>query len=195
MNYLPTNTAQQKRSLQQSEGDLCNNAVITSPSSNALSATSSALGILFTVSSSNNERLDITSLGFYVDKNELGSSDVTYEVWTRQGHYADPDRTNAGNGGLPLNATFDYRGNFEDWNRIAAGIFNQFNLQQDNYFQVPFARFTNTIITGGEVRSFYITLKEVGALMHAPLENWEDFGDEQETVHCLDNGGDPEKWW
>jgi len=190
INYLPTNTAQQKRSLQQSERDLCNNAVITSSSSNALSAASSAYGILFTVSSSNNERLDITSLGFYVDKNELGSSDVTYEVWTRQGHYADPDRTNAGNGGLPLNATFDYRGKFEYWNRIAAGIFNQFNLQQDNYFQVPFARFTNTIITGGEVRSFYITIKEVGALMQAPLENWEDFGDEQETVHCLDNGGD-----
>jgi len=174
-------------SLQQSQEVLCDNAVVTSFSSNT--ATSSAYGILFTVSSTNNERVEITSLGFYVDKNELGSGDVvTYEVWTRQGHYADPDRTNAGNGGLPLNETFDYRGKFEYWSIVAVGTFNVLNVQKNNFFQVPFDRFTNTFITGGEVQSFYITLKEVSALMQAPLENWENFLDKQLTVHCLDNG-------
>lgn len=190
--YLPGITEQQ-RSLQQSGEVLCNNAVATSSLSDdtSLSATaSSAYGVLFTVSSSTNERVDITSVGFYVDKNELGARDfVTYEVWTRQGLYADPDRTNAGSGGLPLNATFDYRGKFEFWDRVAVGTFNQFNLQRGNYFQVPFARFTNTFITGGEVRSFYVTIKEVGVLMQSTLENWEDFGDEQLIFHCLENGG------
>ncbi len=179
--------AEQHRSLQQSEV-LCNNAVATS--NHAFPATtSSAYGILFTVSSSNNERIDLTSVGFHVEKTKLGTRDfVTYEVWTRQGHYADPDRTNAGSGGLPLNATFDYRGKFEFWDLVAVGTFNQFNLQQGDYFQVPFARFTNTFVTGSEVRSFYVTIKEVGALMQAPLENWEDFGDQQLITHCLDNG-------
>ncbi|KAL7499548.1 hypothetical protein ACHAWT_009084 [Skeletonema menzelii] len=190
ISYLPGATVQRQRSLQQSGEALCNNAVATSSSSDTLLATSTAYGILFTVSSSNNERVDITSLGFYVDENELGLRDVTYEVWTRRGHYADPERTNDGNGGLPLNAAFDYRGIFEYWDRVAVGTFNLFNLQQGKYFQIPFARFTNTFITGGEVRSFYVTLKEVSALVQAPLENWEDFGDQQLTVHCLDNGGD-----
>ncbi len=197
-NYLPgIIVVEQQRSLQQQSEEevlLCNNAVATSSLSDyALSATlstSSAYGVLFTVSSSNNERIDITSVGFYVDKNELSARDVvTYEVWTRQGHYADPERTNAGNGGLPRNATFDYRGKFEFWDRVAVGTFNQFNLQQGDYYHVPFARFTNTYIAGGEVRSFYVTIKEVGALMQATLENWEEFGDEQLTSHCLDNGG------
>ena len=186
---IKNDVVQLPRQLQNDEV-LCNNAVVASSSSNTSPAVSSAYGILFTASSTNNERVEISSLGFYVDKNELGSGDVTYEVWTRQGHYADPDRTNAGNGGLPLNAAFDYRGKFEYWTRAAAGTFNQFNLQQQNYFQVPFDRFTNTIITGGEVQSFYITLKEVGALVQAPLENWEQFGDMQVTVHCWDNGDD-----
>ena len=190
-NCLPSIAEQHRRNLQQSEEVLCNNAVATSSLSDASTATtSSAYGVLFTVSSSNNERIDITSLGFYVDINELGARDfVTYEVWTRQGHYADPDRTNAGSGGLPVNATFDYRGKFEFWDRVAVGTFNQLNLQQGNYFQVPFARFTNTFVTGGEVRSFYVTIKEVGALNQATLKNWEDFGDEQLITHCLDNGG------
>jgi hypothetical protein len=184
-------TLQRQRSLQQSGEVLCNNAVVASPSSDtSLLATPTAYGSLFTVSSSNNERVDISSLGFYVDRNKLGARDVTYEVWTRLGHYADPERTNAGNGGLPLNAAFDYRGKFEYWNRVAVGTFNQFNLQQGNYFQIPFTTFTNTFVTGSGVRSFYVTLKEVSALLIAPQENWEDFGDEQLTVHCFDNGGD-----
>ena len=191
-NIPDTTTLQRQRSLQQSGGEgLCNNAVVASPSSDtSLLATTTAYGILFTVSSSNNERVDISSLGFYVDRNKLGARDVTYEVWTRLGHYADPERTNAGNGGLPLNAAFDYRGKFEYWNRVAVGTFNQFNLQQGNYFQIPFTTFTNTFVTGSGVRSFYVTLKEVSALVIAPQENWEDFGDEQLTVDCFNNGGD-----
>jgi len=177
-----------KCSLQQSDEVLCDNAVVTSSSSNT--AKQSAYGILFTVSSSNNELIEVTSLGFYVDENELGTGDVSYEVWTRRGHYADPDRTNAGNGGLPLNETFDYRGNFEYWGRVAAGSLNIFNLHQKNYFQIPSDSFTNTFITGGEVQSFYITLKEVSALMQEPLENWENFLDKQLTVQCLEDGGD-----
>jgi hypothetical protein len=160
---------------------LCNNAVVTtSSSSNTLPATS-AYGVLFTVSA--NENVEIASIGFYVDINELGSQDVTYEVWTMQGFYADPQRTN---GGLPMDATFDYRGKFENWSRVAVGRFNVFNVQQRNYFQVD--TFTNTIIAGGEVQSFYVTLKEVGALMQAPLDDWEELGDELMTVHCWDNG-------
>ena len=168
------------RNLQQ---ELCNNAVVTtSSSSNTLPATS-AYGMLFTVSANENENVEIASIGFYVDINELGSQDVTYEVWTMQGFYADPQRTN---GGLPMDATFDYRGKFENWSRVAVGRLNVFNLHPRNYFQVP--TFTNTIIAGGEVQSFYVTLKEVGALMQAPLDDWEELGDELMTVHCWDNG-------
>lgn len=175
---------QLQRYLQQSDEVLCDYAIVTSSSSNTLPATS-AYGVLFTVSGNDNERVEISSIGFYVDENKLGAQDVTYEVWTRQGQYADPERTNAGNGGLPLNETFDYRGKFEYWTRCAAGTFNIFNVQQ-SHFQVPFDRFNNTFITG-DVRSFYVTLKEVGALLQAPLEIWEEFGDEEVTLHCLDN--------
>jgi hypothetical protein len=170
------------RNLQQ---ELCNNAVVTtSSSSNTLPATS-AYGVLFTVSANENENVEIASIGFYVDINELGSQDVTYEVWTMQGFYADPRRTN---GGLPMDATFDYRGKFENWSRVAVGRLNVFSVQQRNYFQVPFNNIQSTIIPGGEVQSFYVTLKEVGALMQAPLENWEELGDELITLHCWDNG-------
>ena len=179
-----------RRRLQQDGQVMCNNRIVTS-SPSKVQATSSAYGELFTVSSSNNnERLEIRSLGFYVDRVKLSTRDVTYEVWTRLGHYADPNRTNVGSGGIPLDATFDYRGNFQYWDRVAVGILNQFNLQQENYFQIPFERFINTIITGNEVRSFYVTLKEVGAMISAPLENWEDFGDKQLTKHCFDNNTD-----
>lgn len=167
--------------------ELCNNAVVTSSSSNTLPATS-AYGVLFTVSANENEsvEIEIASIGFYVDMNELGSQDVTYEVWTMQGYYADPQRNK---GGLPMDAPFDYRGKFENWSRVAVGTLNVFNILPRNYFQIPYNRFTNIIIAGGEVQSFYVTLKEVGALMQAPLENWEEFGEELMTVHCWDNGG------
>lgn len=195
-----------------SEEIKCNH-VITAP---PILDTISAYGILFTVTSpyssqiTNNEMV-ISSLGFYVNTDELASTDsneINYEVHTLKGHYADPDRTNGGNGGLPLNSTWDYRGNTTmHWEKIADGVFGVDDLtvwppnedmssggeQDANYFQIPFDNFqptsipsrpTTSAIKDVVVQSFYITLREVGALLFAPMEAWEDLHDEQNAMYC-----------
>jgi len=190
------------------EDDICNHALTTDPIKDK-STMMSGYGILFTVSSpyttttsqiNQQEEMIISSLGFYVDTNELASlddTDVSYEVYTLQGYYADPQRTNGGNGGLPINSTFDYRSSSLDgWDKIAEGSFDSSDLTSwppndwtnANYFQIPYSDFESVTLPpssrGDEVVSFYITLKEVGALLYSPIETWEDLHDEQRVIHC-----------
>jgi len=191
------------------EVDICNHALTTEPVQDQ--STMSGYGILFTVSSpytttaqiNQQQEMIISSLGFYVDTNELASlddTDVNYEVYTLQGYYADPQRTNGGNGGLPINSTFDYRGDsLEDWEKIATGSFDSSDLTSwppndwtnANYFQIPYSDFESVTLPPSSteeeeviVQSFYITLKEVGALLYSPIETWEDLHDEQRMMHC-----------
>jgi len=181
----------------------CLHAITTAPISDTSSAIS-AYGILFTISSpyssQSNKEMVISSLGFYVDIDQLSSidGDVNYEVYTLSGYYADPDRTNEGNGGLP--ATWDYRGNLAYWDKIAEGAMGVDDLRvwppddEDvstvrtaNYFQIPFDEFQPTSIEEeGIIQSFYITLRETGALLYAPLDSWEDMHDEQDVSYCGD---------
>lgn len=189
----------------------CNHAITTAEITVSSFEAMSGYGILFTVSSpyssssSNNEEMSISSLGFYVDTSKLNSiNTVNYEVYTLPGYYADPQRTNGGNGGLPLNATWDHRGELSDWDKIAEGSFGKNDLitwpsndwkSGKNYFQIPYNDFksvtlphkSSTSSEGGteeSVQSFYITLKEVGALLFAPSEVYEDLHDEQNVVYC-----------
>jgi len=188
------------------EDDICNHALTTDPIKDK-STMMSGYGILFTVSSPyttatsqiNQKEMIISSLGFYVDTNELNSlddADVTYEVYTLEGYYADPQRTNGGNGGLPINSTFDYRGDsLNGWDKIATGSFDSSDLiswppndwSTANYFQIPYTAFESVTLPPSStevVQSFYITLKEVGALVYSPIETWEDLHDEQRVIHC-----------
>lgn len=191
------------------EDDICNHALTTDPIKDQ-STIMSGYGILFTVSSPyttatsqiNQKEMIISSLGFYVDTNELDSfsTDVNYEVYTLQGYYADPQRTNGGNGGLPINSTFDYRNDsLDDWDKIATGSFDSSDLiswppndwAKENYYQIPYSDFESVALSPSSsieeeivVQSFYITLKEVGALLYSPIETWEDLHDEQRVIHC-----------
>lgn len=188
---------------------ICTHAVTTAPVKD-MSTVLSGYGILFTISSppynsmiaqGNTKEMIVSSIGFYVDTTEMNSivNDVNYEVFTLQGHYADPIRTNGGNGGLPIDKDWDYRGNFTKWEKIASGVlldaesliswpgfrYNDWTTAMTkNYFQIPFNEFTPVSIPEDVVQSFYITLKEVGALLYSPMETWEDLHDEQNVIHC-----------
>ena len=186
---------------------ICQHTLTTTPVPSE--KTSTSYGILFTLSSpyyssqsyidNKEEIMTITSLGFYVDIDELSSSTVgdgnaNYEVYTLKGHYADPRRTN----GLPLNSDWDYRGNTTYWKQVASGSMSIGDLRfwppttnnlingdysTANYFQVPFEEFQDTTIQS--VQSFYVTMREVGALKSTQLGSWEDFQDEQQQMlHC-----------
>ncbi|KAL7535898.1 hypothetical protein ACHAXR_011572 [Thalassiosira sp. AJA248-18] len=152
----------------------------------------------------------ISSLGFFVDTDKLSSidGDAHYEVYSLQGHYADPNRTNGGNGGLPLNSTWDYRGDTTTyWEKIAEGAIGIEDLRvwptpnEDvnsgriaNYFRIPFGEFKHTQIpssrlASGEesVQSFYITVINAPLLLYAPMESWQDMHDEQNVMYCGDS--------
>ena len=176
--------------------------------------------------SNSHHEVTISSLGFYVDTPTLSSyfqssnpdldifPSISYEIYTMNGYYADPTRggNNPANvniyngGGLPVNSSWDYRGDLSYWTLVADGSFGMDDLvvwpKDDdgvslfdvqfmgaNYFQVPFDVFTQTTISNGEggsggVQSFYVTLKEVGALFYSELDNWESMNDAQTVMHC-----------
>jgi len=192
----------------------CNHAIATLHVADSPSPIS-GYGILFTVSSpyssESSKEMIISSLGFHVDVDELNSSngDVHYEVYTLEGHYADPERTNDGNGGLPLNSTWDYRGDVAYWEKIAEGTVAMdvlvfwppsddvtkayFRIPNDQFtpVSVPPSRITSQISKEEGVQSFYVTLREVGALLFEPMNAWEDMHDEQKVLYCgatLTNG-------
>lgn len=192
----------------------CRHAITTMPITNP-SSTISGYGILFTMisspyssQSSNKEKIMvISSLGFHLNIDELNSvnGNANYEVYHLQGHYADHERTNEGNGGLPLDSTWDYRGNLTYWEKIAEGavavddlviwptpyedgVGNATDIEA-GYFHIPYDQFKPISIPhsnseGEGVQSFYITLREVGALLFAPMEGWQDLHDEQNVMYC-----------
>jgi len=194
----------------------CLHTITTAPLDDT-SSILSAYGILFTISSP--REITIASLGFYVDTTQLnnyiiggGNKVLRYEVYTLSGYYADPNRTNGVNGGLPF--TWDYRGDASttNWKMIAEGSVDDLKVWpptnnnngdtttgKANYFQIPLEEFQPTSMNSENgVQSFYVTLREVGALLIAPLEDWEDIHDEQLVWHCgsdlallsRSNGGD-----
>ncbi|KAL7554694.1 hypothetical protein ACHAWF_018226 [Thalassiosira exigua] len=179
---------------------LCHRAVAT-PASFDPSSAASAYGVLFTASAplpasifDLGSELVVASLGFHLDLPKLTSFSgvVSYEVWTLEGHYADPERTNGGAGGLPLDDSWDHRGDFSRWEKIAGGALGSDDLVawpsggEADYFRIPFDDFRPTSISRGDgrVRSFYLTLKEADALRVLPPESWQDLHDPQGAAHC-----------
>jgi len=207
-----------------------------SPSTeNSYNASVSSHGILFTVanpSSSSDDEITVTSLGFYVDNTKLstyfeclpsndnGSTQkVSYQLYTLQGYYADPSRrgvefdpTTYNGGGLPVNSNWDTRGNASYWDLVTEGMFGmedltydvglEYSLENASYFQIPVDVFDMVTLPAGDdalnnlemeegsaasnatVQSFYLTLKEVGALFQFSLENWELLNDPQPLLNC-----------
>ena len=47
------------------------------------------------------------------------------------------------------------------------------------YFRIPASMFDATAVSADQVQSFYVTLRDVGALLYAPKEDYEDFLDPQ----------------
>ena len=133
---------------------------------------------------------------------------------TLQGYYADParrgvalDPTAFNGGGLPVDSSWDYRGNFSGWDLVGEGTFVMDDLVDANvdylvnasYFQIPFDEFASVQLPPGDglsdvienspapnitVQSFYLTIKEVGALYQESLENWEVLNSQQQMLDC-----------
>ena len=178
-----------------------------------------------TSTTNNNNNMVITSLGFYVHRESVSEyysinnavdtttqqlqSPLHYEVYTTPGYYADPQRTNSNgpNGGVPLDTTWDYRGDFTKWDIVAEGELYLEDLalwpepRDDNggnnggadngdtdplanYFQIPFEQFTPVSVVPDGVQSFYITIKEVAAMLYYQIESWEELHDVQTMAYC-----------
>jgi len=83
-------------------------------------------------------------------------------------------------------------GDLVDWPPYEEGV--RGNATKANYFQIPNDEFkpitippskiTSSMSEGEGVQSFYITLREVGALLYAPMESWKDLHDEQSVMYC-----------
>ena len=157
---------------------LCTHTV-SSPLINATAAASS-YGVVFTIAPpTSGEQLTITTLGFYIDRASLPPNSLAiYEVYTLRGHYADPNRTNGGRGGIPLDSSFDFRNDESSWTQIARGRIGDMPWPM-NYFRIPTSMFDATTISTDQVQSFYLTLRDVEALLYAPKEDYEDFLDPQ----------------
>lgn len=173
--------------------DGCHGAITTDRDYGTFrNVTSSSYGIVFPIQSNegDGDGVTITSLGFHVDFSALppsldggggdgdGDDDamvVNYEVYAliEAGPYADPDRNNWGEP-----QSFDHRGNFALWRRIATGAIRQDDLPSSgrygdgggDYFQIPFAMFEPTFVPpNSTMRSFYLTL-DTAALVYADPE-------------------------
>mmetsp|Transcript_25425 Transcript_25425/g.53204 ORF Transcript_25425/g.53204 Transcript_25425/m.53204 type:complete len:816 (+) Transcript_25425:366-2813(+) len=244
----------------------CHRAVTTADTASSTS-TIPSYGILFTVESpattnsegwpTEAEGFLISSIGFYVDLDSLSEwyderinnnnddddhDAVHFEVYTVPGYYAHPST------GLNKSSmSWDYRGNFTYWDKIAEGEVRMEDLREGpifldyhnddgfnsdifengpvtststvanlnptitNYFEIPYEQFTPVMIPSTDTRdtsskpntnnnlgandneessdarsvqSFYITLREIPALILHPLESWEEVRDAQTVADC-----------
>jgi hypothetical protein len=137
--------------------------------------------------------------GYYADPSR--GNERNYSTTTHQNTF--------NGGGLPVDSEWDYRGDLESWTLVAEGGFEIDDLipiigidtnvnSNISYFQIPFAEFESTSLPSGDninvnvrggaandrVQSFYLTLKEVGALYYSSLENWESLNDGQQLLDC-----------
>ena len=157
--------------------------------------------------------VDNNKLTTHFESLPVSNQSISYQVYTLQGYYADPSRrgveleTNADNGGgLPVDSDWDYRGNATYWNLVAQGIFGmddlidngiEYYLGNASYFQIPVDAFESVRIPSVDnfknsgdgaltatVQSFYLTLKEVGALYQESLGNWESLNYAQRLLYC-----------
>ena len=180
----------------------CNSYLSTSPV--AIVDTISGKGIVFAIRSDVDDEagLEITSLGFHVNTEDLprstGNSNgngnnnnnnnkgefIEYEVYvlsdgagSPDGYYADTSRSVEFNNILADTTSYDFRGQMDQWELIAAGNITSIdNLTQtittmDNmdpdYFQIPYEGFTKTSIPGnGKVRSFYIATPQAASFRY-----------------------------
>ncbi|KAL7481539.1 hypothetical protein ACHAW6_007228 [Cyclotella cf. meneghiniana] len=158
-------------------------------------------------SSSANEEYDTGPTISY----QVYTLDGYYADPSRRRVVSSTSHENAFNGGgLPVDSEWDYRGDFSDWTLLSEGSFGMEDLvaltETDpdsmgnvSYFQIPFHEFEATRIlytdnfnndderdgmSNDTVQSFYLTLKEVGALLFSSLENWESLNDPQLLLHC-----------
>ncbi|KAL9181870.1 hypothetical protein ACHAXT_012213 [Thalassiosira profunda] len=166
-------------------------------------------GVIFTLStppSSAGAEITVSSLGFYVDPTKLtpqmgfDGSVISYEVYTLEGYYADPERRTGGNGGASQESSWDHRGNLTQWEKIGVGAVTDFDALSNGggelrMVQIPYDQFQPVSLpppsADGEegVRSFYLTLRQAGALLIAFPEDYEDLHDEQQAVYCGVDGG------
>ena len=187
-------------------------------------ATISTNGILFTIANPTKSNLTISSLGFYLDNHKLftyfhdtSNTTLSYQVYTLPGYYADPERrgveidpTAYYGGGLPVDAEWDYRGNFSYWALVGEGSFvwddlsdvvNVDYLVNASYYSIPLEVFESVSIApyddglsegfdysssapNATVQSFYLTILEVSALYQESLENWEILNHPQPMLDC-----------
>ena len=152
------------------------------------SNTMTSYGIVFPIEASkrDDDGLWITSFGFHLDFAvplsifDLDKDEVLYELYSlkEEGYYADPQRTQ----GVPN--SFDYRGDFEFWDRIASGTIRQRDLTYGNnstmqdYFQIPWTDFKPVYISPKSSRSFYLTM-DSSALVYNNVEQGKNVGGRQ----------------
>lgn len=124
-----------QRSLQASDATTtCDTPLTTNPMGNK----TASHGIVFAIESAESDTVgqSVTSMGFHVNPELMPSSTFQYEVYAlnADGFYADPDR------GVNIldELSFDYRGQLNQWSRVASGDIYKDDLQVPSSAPVRF---------------------------------------------------------
>ena len=169
-------------------GSGCHRSITTDMQYDSFDNTMASYGIVFPIEASkrDDDGLWITSFGFHLDFTaplsifELDKDEVLYELYSlkEEGYYADPQRTQ----GIP--DSFDYRGDFESWDRVASGTIRRRDLVYgknstiQDYFQIPWTDFKPVFISPQSSRSFYLTM-DSSALVYNDAAKGKNVGGRQ----------------